>query len=670
MDLQSAIRSLGPAHSQDTFEDALRFLADPDNRDWLIILDNADDPELPLTMYLPECDHGTIIVTSRNSALAKLASTSHLQLQGMNESDSFQVLFKSAQRERTRDEKESRAAIELGKLLGGLPLALVHVGCYCDTTKITFSEYSERFKSHRSKLMAMQPPLQLDKYSYSTYTSIGLSYSLLDEYSRDFLHLIAFLHPSNIHLDILRIASKSGFDLDWVWNLSPRDDQFSGHMDALRQLLTPNGFWSDVYVDSLLNQLQSFSLISLSKWNGQTNITIHPLVQSCILDTLSPEAYSRHFHMAVLMLSCCCRPGAASLAQQLSTHISELEIRQVDIHLKDAACFAYIFMMSGNFEESMKKWARVRDRCEEVNGKKHRLTLQMSYLVAECLCRMREYEAAESMIRGIAKSQEMIFGELDGDTIDSHRLLANILSDQHKTEEAEKTLKHLLALSEARYGRENRRTLEIQSSLVGNLAAQGEHAEVVTFSRKVLPIMKAVLDEEDEDLTLYTMGIMSRALTQLGGWAEAEAIRSDMIARETIKYGRHHPNTLNSLFSFTFCLAQRAEWDEAEMIIQEVLEARRRLFGMNHHDVIDALAQCNYIAEQRLLHVANNEVSDTFDPPHPVNPVSSYNPEPLYMANNEGPNTFSPPHPGSSSSSHNPKQQWKSKNIWKLLRLK
>ena len=56
-DLQSAIRSLGGAHAQDTFEDAFRFLADPDNQDWLVIFDNADDPQLPLKGEVLDASH-------------------------------------------------------------------------------------------------------------------------------------------------------------------------------------------------------------------------------------------------------------------------------------------------------------------------------------------------------------------------------------------------------------------------------------------------------------------------------------------------------------------------------------------------------------------------------------------------------------------------------------
>ncbi len=33
--------------------------------DWLLIFDNADDPNVELSKYIPQCNHGNIIITSR-----------------------------------------------------------------------------------------------------------------------------------------------------------------------------------------------------------------------------------------------------------------------------------------------------------------------------------------------------------------------------------------------------------------------------------------------------------------------------------------------------------------------------------------------------------------------------------------------------------------------------
>jgi hypothetical protein len=248
-DLQSAIRSLGGTHSQDGFEDALLFLAHWDNRNWLIIFDNADDPDLPLTMYLPRCAHGTIVITGRNHELFQLAPASYLRLQGMTDSDSIQVLLKAAQRDLDGNEEEMASAIELCR-----PLALVHVGCYCHTAQKSFSKYLKIFKEHRSKLMEMKPSAQLDEYSYSTYTSIHLSYSLLDESARKLFHLLAFFHPSSICVDIFQAAVQCE---DLHWEAVPREEQYDERLSVLRQILTPGGSWNDIYIDNLLHRLQT-----------------------------------------------------------------------------------------------------------------------------------------------------------------------------------------------------------------------------------------------------------------------------------------------------------------------------------------------------------------------------------------------------------------------------
>ena len=35
-------------------------------KEWLLLLDNADDPTLNLLSYFPRCSHGNILITSRN----------------------------------------------------------------------------------------------------------------------------------------------------------------------------------------------------------------------------------------------------------------------------------------------------------------------------------------------------------------------------------------------------------------------------------------------------------------------------------------------------------------------------------------------------------------------------------------------------------------------------
>ena len=41
---------------------------------WLLVLDNADDPNLDLGPFIPGCQHGSVIITSRNIEVSDHAS--------------------------------------------------------------------------------------------------------------------------------------------------------------------------------------------------------------------------------------------------------------------------------------------------------------------------------------------------------------------------------------------------------------------------------------------------------------------------------------------------------------------------------------------------------------------------------------------------------------------
>lgn len=81
--------------------DVLQWFSSPSNHRWLIIFDNVDrglDPELndhlafAVTDYLPDADHGSILITSRLRKLAEYGT--HLKLSRMNEQQGKDVLEK------------------------------------------------------------------------------------------------------------------------------------------------------------------------------------------------------------------------------------------------------------------------------------------------------------------------------------------------------------------------------------------------------------------------------------------------------------------------------------------------------------------------------------------------------------------------------------------------
>lgn len=80
-----------------TSEEALVWLASQEER-WLLVLDNADDPDLNLHESFPICAHGDVLITTRNQQMINhtTESDAYCRVGGMDPDDAFRLLLKSA----------------------------------------------------------------------------------------------------------------------------------------------------------------------------------------------------------------------------------------------------------------------------------------------------------------------------------------------------------------------------------------------------------------------------------------------------------------------------------------------------------------------------------------------------------------------------------------------
>ncbi|PVF90753.1 hypothetical protein CPB86DRAFT_593275, partial [Serendipita vermifera] len=120
-DYRSIIRSRGIAHRTSTYEHALQWLANTDTP-WLIIADNADEPELDLHPFVPRCARNHFIITSRNVNQGLMAGTHTYLVQELAADDSVKLLLDVSGYSSTGANNECAMAIV--NTLGHLPLAI------------------------------------------------------------------------------------------------------------------------------------------------------------------------------------------------------------------------------------------------------------------------------------------------------------------------------------------------------------------------------------------------------------------------------------------------------------------------------------------------------------------------------------------------------------------
>ncbi|CUA70177.1 hypothetical protein RSOLAG22IIIB_00525 [Rhizoctonia solani] len=99
----------------DTYKAGLQWLESCYDQ-WLVILDNADDPSLPIRDYIPRGNHGSIVITTRLSRMVSLAqgAYSDCNISSMDPDDALALLLKAA---RKQDQESTPKEMEEAKEL-------------------------------------------------------------------------------------------------------------------------------------------------------------------------------------------------------------------------------------------------------------------------------------------------------------------------------------------------------------------------------------------------------------------------------------------------------------------------------------------------------------------------------------------------------------------------
>ncbi|KAJ6007029.1 Disease resistance protein [Penicillium canescens] len=162
-----------------------RWLDEPMNDRWLVVYDNYDNPLLynhtgrslsytsyveagtisdddeeltkafDLRKFLPESDHGAIVVTTRSSMVELGQPLLRLHLRLLEDiNDSLKILASVSGRENLRQDP---AATDLARQLDGLPLALARAGAYLEQVSISCTGYLQLYRESWQRLYEETP---------------------------------------------------------------------------------------------------------------------------------------------------------------------------------------------------------------------------------------------------------------------------------------------------------------------------------------------------------------------------------------------------------------------------------------------------------------------------------------------------------------------------------
>ncbi|KAJ7106915.1 hypothetical protein C8R44DRAFT_987105 [Mycena epipterygia] len=583
-----------------TSQDALQWLKNkPD--EWLLFFDNADDPKLNLNKFLPQCNHGNILITSRNPELRGYAGAYHL-VSDMDETDAVQLLLKSAAQDVTPGNEQ--IATEIVKALWYLPLAIIQAGAFILKSGALHT-YLTLYTTNKDRLLSEKPVQSHDDYAWTVYTTWQISFDCLSKQAATLLQLCSFLHHEGISEQIFSYASAYT-----CWLGGPSQEDLQKPVEFLSQFLAPTGVWDSLRFMDVITELRAYSLINFDEMKQL--FSIHPLVHDWSQTTLTDKESYHCGMVAMLGMAVAVTPKTNMSVDSLRLlpHADALLNGNTHITPDFGVEYADIYYHAQKYRQAQTLGIAVLEQRRDILGMDHLQTLTAMHNLALTYLDSDKLEEAEKLQVTVAEKQKTVLGEDHPETLTTMDNLASTYRALGKLEEAEKLQVVVVEKQKAVLGEDHPATLIAMDNMGSTYHALGKLEEAEKLQVVTVEKCKAVLGEDHPD-TLTAMGWLANTYYSLGKLKEAEKLQVAVVKKRKIVLGEDHPNTLSIMHTLAITYYVMGKLGEAEKLEFAVVEKRKTVLGEDHphtlstmHNLADTYYSLDKLEEAEKLQVA------------------------------------------------------------------
>lgn len=501
------------------------------HRAWLLILDNADQPEI-LTPFLPPLVGGHVLITTRAADLSNLglgiADSLVVETFSIERSALFllhraNLLPLAAPLDQARQEEQEQAR-QISEELGGLPLALDQAGAYLRATRASLATYQQLYRQRRADLLRQR---RSQEHPAAVATTWNISFERVEAVNpaaAELLRFCAFLAPDAIPEELL---SKGAAHLGRV--LAPVAT------DAYR-------------LNEAIEALRAYSLIERDP--GKRALSVHRLVQAVLRDSLPASKRKQWERRAVFALQATFPQGDFenwSICERLLPH---------------ALLYA--------------NW---RGQTQDANLRAASLAFRAGYYLTE---RGRYAEAERLHMQALALREQQLSPE-HPDVAVSLNSLGALYEKQGKYAEAEPMFLRALAIAEKVHGPGHPAVAVALSNLATLYGDQGKQAEVEALYQRALTICTQQLGPDDPVTALYLNNLAVHYMQQKQ-YAKAEPLLRNALTLFERESGPDHPQYATSLSNLAYLYADQGQFARAEPLFLRALAIEERHLGTEHPD--------------------------------------------------------------------------------------
>jgi tetratricopeptide (TPR) repeat protein len=592
----------------------LRELRSPSaNPRWLLVFDNADDPE-DLRQFLPQGD-GHVIVTSRNPRWAEVANA--IEVDVFERSESVALLQRRCAA-LPDDEAEQLAAV-----LGDLPLALEQAGAWCAETGMPVSEYMTLFERQCVNLRP-DPGSPLD-YPVIVTAAWHVSLERIGQDLPQALQLVRLCScfaPEPIRRGIL----------DDLRDLTAVTEQ-AGLPRRRRE------------IDLAIREIKRYSLVRVDRRND--TIALHRIVQAVVRDQMTSDEQDQMRHVAHLLLlrndpRLPGEPKRWPLYSSLRPHVratravdcgySEVrrlvvnqavflnawgdyqgsyevaeEARQAwhqrfgegDLDTLSAARRVGVALRNlGRFAQARELDERTLALLRETVGDDHEETLFLAGMVAADLRAIGDFHRAWRLTEESWRRARRLFGEGDEYTLYAKHNLAMSLRLIGDFDRARSLDEQVWEGRRGMFGDEDRFTLMSLDALALDERLAGDHLAACRRQENTVAAHRRLLTDEHPQ-TLAAIANLAVARRKAGDHAGAHALSTEALRGYRKRFGVAHPESIAAAMNVSIDLRHAGELPEARDLGRRSLTRYRDALGERHP--FTAAAATNLAVTLRLM---------------------------------------------------------------------
>ncbi|CAG8626182.1 15534_t:CDS:2, partial [Acaulospora colombiana] len=608
------------------YTDVLLWLA-MEKKNWLIIMDNVDDPSVELPRFLPRCSHGHVIITTRNHLRKTLAPKSTHIIDSLPLDESINLLLTAAGYEDNNVNRKLAGYIV--RELGCLPLAISHAAAYI-LMRQCLDTYLDTYINSRKHLLERRFELSHD-YPYSVATTIEMSLEKLSTGARDLIKLLSHLGSGSVPRSIIENGANNRFQHVPITAGLPPHDETLECANVLMSIVCPSGSWSSFDFDNMIEECERYSLIRLSTLDAKKFYTIHVLVQGfvqsaygiirCHLVTrlvvrllgstitqeedkyllfnqLAPclrridlEAITEigdHYGFGYILLKIGEGRLASSHMRRCFDAWTELFGDESDFVMLATEGLARSYNMTGNQKEGLRLREEATEKLRRIRGEDHHMTLLAKKSLARSYSSLGRYEEALALDQEVVDKIRKVLGVDHPDTLNAMKSLAISYSHLGRHEESLSLDEIVVKMRRNTLGEANIGTLSAMGNLAYSYLQLGRYEEALRLNQEVLEKSRMVLGEEHPD-TLKKIENLARCYSHLDRHREAVGLYETIVEARKKSLGEEHPRTIRTMANLARSYSKLGRNKEALMLNQEVLEKSRKVLGEEHLSTLDAM---------------------------------------------------------------------------------